>query len=42
MGRVPLINKATMGVKATAALTAMAAAAEKQPANNPSQDDTTR
>ena len=38
MGRVPLINKATMGVKATAALTAMAAVAEKQPANNPSQD----
>ena len=38
MGRVPLINKATMGIKATAALTAMAAAAEKRPANNPSPD----
>ena len=38
MGRVPLINKATMGIKATAALTAMAAIAEKRPANNPSAD----
>ena len=38
MGRVPLINKATMGIKATAALTAMAAAVEKRPANNPSAD----
>ena len=38
MGRVPLINKATMGVKATSALTAMAAAVEECPASNPSSD----
>ena len=38
MGRVPLINKETMSVKATAALTAMAAAAENRPASNPSSD----
>ena len=38
MGRVPIINKETMSVKATAALTAMAAAAENRPASNPSSD----
>ena len=38
MGRVPLINRETMGIKATAALTAMAAAVENRPANNPSAD----
>ena len=38
MGRVPLINKVTMGIKATSALTAMAAAAEERPASNPSSD----
>ena len=38
MGRVPIINKESMGVKATKALTAMAAAAEERPASNPSRD----
>ena len=38
MGRVPIINKSTMCVKATSALTAMAAAAEERPASNPSRD----
>ena len=38
MGRVPLINKETMSVKATSALTAMAAALENRPALNPSSD----
>ena len=38
MGRVPLINKETMSVKATSALTAMAAALENRPASNPSSD----
>ena len=38
LGRTPLTNKSTMGIKATAALTAMAAAAENRPANNPSPD----
>ena len=38
MGRVPIINKETMSVKATSALTAMAATAENRPAQNPSSD----
>ena len=41
MGRVPLINRSTMGIKATSALTAMAAAVEGRPANNPSTDTVT-
>ena len=38
MGRVPVINRNTMCAKATTAITAMAAAAEDRPANNPSRD----
>ena len=38
MGRVPVINKSTMSMKATSALTSMAAAAEDRPASNPSRD----
>ena len=38
MGRVPIINKNTMCMKATSAITAMAAIAEDRPANNPSRD----
>ena len=38
MGRVPVINRNTMCVKATAALASMAAAVEERPANNPSRD----
>ena len=35
MGRVPLINKETMSIKATSALTAMAATLENRPASKP-------
>ena len=38
MGRVPIINKETMSIKATSALTAMAATAENRPGLNPSGD----
>ena len=38
MSRVPIINRETMGIKATSALTAMAAAVENRPAMNPSSD----
>ena len=38
MGRVPVINRNTMCVKATTALTAMAASVESRPADNPSRD----
>ena len=38
MGRVPIINKETMSVKATSALTVMAATAENRPGLTPSSD----
>ena len=38
MGRVPLINQTTIGVKATTALTSMAAVAEGRPPSNPSNE----
>ena len=38
MGRVPLINQTTIGVKATTLLTSMAAVAEGRPPSNPSNE----
>ena len=38
MGKVPVINQATMSVKATSALTSMAAMVEGRPPSNPSAD----
>ena len=38
MGRVPLINQGTIGVKATTALTSMAAVAEGRSPSNPSNE----
>ena len=38
MGRVPIINQSTMGMKATEALTRMAAEVEGRPPSKPSAD----
>ena len=41
MGKVPIINQSTMSVKATAALTSMAAIIEGRSPSNPSPDSVT-